>query len=238
MATERIATTGANTACMEGEQPLCCSRDFLRGIGASQENRAEQLAFRPGQEEEVILWLVGQRLRNDEAARPQSMAPEFPQGLVHRSTLILPVDLAEQPPALGRDPTLAAHGQVKLKTAPLPRQQTAEVGTAVEQLRIGADPPRQQARQRRGQLRWLTQQCEARQGRVHGKLARVQRYVCRVSQENVRIHRDLRFFRWPLAPGHEGLHPASPRLFREPAYQYHASHAPRRSLPSEKASVC
>src|SRR5437879_3017999 len=99
MAKKRIATPGANTTLVQAEQPLRCSRDFLRGIGASQENRPEQLAFRPSQQQKAILGHVGHRLRNDEAPGPESMAPEFPQGLVNRSALILPVELAEQSPA-------------------------------------------------------------------------------------------------------------------------------------------
>src|SRR5207253_10584538 len=84
MAKKRIVTPGANTTLVEAEQPLRCSRDFLRGIGASQENRPEQLPFRPSQQQKAILGHVGHRLRNDEAPGPESMAPEFPQGLVNQ----------------------------------------------------------------------------------------------------------------------------------------------------------
>src|SRR2546427_11696814 len=240
MGKERIATTGANTTLMEAEQPLRCGRDFLRGIGASQENRSEQLAFRPGQEEEVRLRLVGQRLRNDEAPCAEPMAAEFSKLLVHLGPLIRTVYLCQQPPAFGRNTILAADVQFKLNTAPLPRRQAAKVGTVVQLVCIGAEPLRQQGRQRRGQLGWLTQQCEARQGRVHGKLDSFQRYARSVCQENVRIHRDLRFFRWPLALGHEVPRQASARLsraIRETVYQHHYLHALGRSLPYGRAGV-
>src|SRR5207245_6245208 len=116
MAKKRIVTPGANTTLVEAEQPLRCSRDFLRGIGASQENRPGQLPFRPSQQQKAILGHVGHRLRNDEAPGPDSMAPEFPQGLVNRSALILPVELAQQSPAFGRETILAAHDQDRKST--------------------------------------------------------------------------------------------------------------------------
>src|SRR5207245_9699547 len=129
MAKKRIVTPGANTTLVEAEQPLRCSRDFLRGIGASQKNRPEQLPFRPSQQQKAILGHVGHRLRNDEAPGPESMVPELPQGLVNRSALILPVELAEQSPAFGRETIRAAHDQLQLNTAPLARRQT-EIGRA------------------------------------------------------------------------------------------------------------
>src|SRR5437899_10883507 len=90
MAKKRIVTPGANTTLVEAEQPLRCSRDFLRGIGASQKNRPEQLPFRPSQQQKAILGHVGHRLRNDEAPGPESMAPESPQGLLNRRAPIPP----------------------------------------------------------------------------------------------------------------------------------------------------
>src|SRR5437660_11705221 len=111
MAKKRIVTPGANTTLVQAEQPLRCSRDFLRGIGASQENRPEQLPFRPSQQQKAILGHVGHRLRNDEAPGPESMAPAFPQGLVNRSALSRPAELAEQAPPFGPAPMLAAHDQ-------------------------------------------------------------------------------------------------------------------------------
>src|SRR5207245_92290 len=120
----------------------------------------------------------------------ESMAPEFPQGLVNRSALILPVELAEQSPAFGRDTIRAAHDQLQLNTAPLARRQTAKVGTAIQQVGIGAEPRRQPRRQHRCQLRWLTQQRKARQARVEGKLGRLQRYVRSVCQQSFRTPRD------------------------------------------------
>src|SRR5437660_11202228 len=87
MAKKRIATPGANTTLVQAEHPLRCSRDLLRGIGASQENRPEQLPFRPSQQQEAILGQLGHRLRNDEAPGPESMAPEGPGGLENSSHL-------------------------------------------------------------------------------------------------------------------------------------------------------
>ena len=179
MGKERIATTGANTTLMEAEQPLRCGRDFLRGIGASQENRSEQLAFRPGQEEEVRLRLVGQRLRNDEAPCAEPMAAEFSKSLVHLGPLILAVYLCQQPPAFGRNTILAADDQFKLNTAPLPRRQAAKVGAAVQQVCIGAEPLHQQARQDLAQLRRLMQQCRAGKRGIERKRIRFDR--CRLS---------------------------------------------------------
>src|SRR5215510_13513306 len=91
---------------------------------------------------------VGQRLRNDEASRAEPVAPEVPQGLVHDSASILPVPLAEQSPAFGRSTIVAINDQLELDTAPLPRRQTAHVGTTVDEAAIGAEPLRQRSRQR------------------------------------------------------------------------------------------
>src|SRR2546425_23136 len=129
MAKKRIATPGANTTLVQAEQPLRCSRDFLRGIGASQENRPEQLPFRPSQQQKAILGHVGHRLRNDEAPGPESMVPEFPQGLVNRSALIFPENLPSQSPPSGRAAIPAATDNPNPTTHPLPRSQPPREGT-------------------------------------------------------------------------------------------------------------
>src|SRR3989442_5221540 len=116
MAKKRIVTPGANTTLVEAEQPLRCSRDFLRGIGASQKNRPEQLPFRPSQQQKAILGHVGHRLRNDEPPSPESMVPEFPQGLVNRSAQILPVDVPQQSPSFSGDAMCTASDQIHLNT--------------------------------------------------------------------------------------------------------------------------
>src|SRR3989442_1295885 len=127
---------------------------------------------------------VGQRPRNDEASSAEPVAPEVPQGLVHYGAPIRPVHLAEQTPAFGRSTTVAIDDQLELDTAPLPRRQTAHVGTTVDEAGIGAEPVRQRSRQRLDQLHWMAEECEARQGRVRGKLgcfeesARAQRWHC------------------------------------------------------------
>src|SRR5437016_7780784 len=190
MAKERIPTTGVDPTLMEGEQPLGGTLNFRRGIGASQHDRAERFAFRPRQEKEAMRWLPGQRLRHGEAPSAQSVPSEFPQGLVDRRALVLPVELAQHSSAPGGETVVASDVQLQLNAAPLPGGQTAEGGTAVAQVSVGAEPRRQHARQGRRQLRGSTEQGEARQSRVEGKRGRVQRYSLHACHRRCSIHRD------------------------------------------------
>ena len=119
------------------------------------------------------------------------MTPELFQRPVNRGALIFPVELPEQSSVFDRDTILAPDDQLKLNAAPLARSQTAEMGTAVQEMRTGAEPRRHQARQHRRQLRGSTQQCEAGQGRVRGKLGTSLRNVHGGCQKRLLTHRDL-----------------------------------------------
>src|SRR5262249_27271700 len=89
--------------------------------------------------EEVIIGEVGHRLGNDEASCAKPVAPGVPQGLGNRDAPILPVNLAEQPPPVGRTTMLAINDHLDLDTAPLSRSQTTPVTTACQEPEDGGE---------------------------------------------------------------------------------------------------
>jgi hypothetical protein len=83
---------------MQAKEPFCGSCDCLVGTDTGYENRAQEFAFYPSQQQKAVLGHAGNRLRNKEAPRPQSMAPEFSQGVINLKGLIFVIEFAEQSP--------------------------------------------------------------------------------------------------------------------------------------------
>src|SRR2546425_6467049 len=175
MSFDRITASSGDAAMVQAEQPFSRPCNLVPGVGACQQDRAEQGTLRPARQQKAILRHPCDGLRNYKAPGPESVTPECLEGLKQGSALIVLVKLTEQSPVLGRKTIAFVDDQLKLNAAPLAGKQPAEKYTGLEQLRVGLEPLGQDARQCGRQPLLVKQRCEPRQIMVARKLGEFQR---------------------------------------------------------------